>query len=71
MSSFDAESELVRHTWLLELVAVPKLASSFNWAVGPINRQKTIAANISNLLLFEVDLRRGEAPEDTMHILDD
>jgi hypothetical protein len=47
MSSFDAESELICHTWLLEFLAVPPLPSSFNWTVHPIDQQKTVTAIIS------------------------
>jgi hypothetical protein len=63
MPGFDAEPKLGSHARLLELVAVPTLAASFNWEVGPTDCQKTIAAVISNPSLFEVDLKRGQAPE--------
>jgi hypothetical protein len=59
MSCFDAETELISHTGLLEFVAVPTLSASFDRAVGPIDRQKTVTAIISDPSLFEVDLRRG------------
>jgi hypothetical protein len=70
MPSFATEPKLVGHARLLELVAVPTLASSFDWTVRPIDRQKTIAAVISDPSLFEVDLRRGEfsMTEHTHHI---
>jgi hypothetical protein len=71
MPSFDTEPKLIGHARLLELVAVPMLASSFDWTVCPIDRQKTIAAVISNPSLFEVDLRRGEAPEEATYVLND
>jgi hypothetical protein len=73
MARFDAETKLVRHTWLLKLVAVPTLSASFDWTVGPINRQKAVTTIISDPSLFKVDLTTDEAMEaskEATHALD-
>jgi hypothetical protein len=74
MSCFDAETKLVSHSRLLEFVAVPMLSASFDRAVGPIDRQKTVTAIISDPLLFKVNLEgmreTGSTQKDGTHDFD-